>query len=54
MARSLLPSQLPCMSHIQPKGEDTRSVPKKRNVSKHHVGVIVSHGNGCLEAIMPV
>lgn len=54
LARSLLPSQPPCMSHIQLKGEDTRSVPKKRKVSKHHAGVIASRGSGCLEGIMHV
>lgn len=29
-------------------------MPKKRNVSKHHVGVIVSRGSCCLEGIMHV
>lgn len=42
------------MWHIKPKGENTWSMPKRKNVSKHHVGVIVSHGSCCLEGIMHV
>lgn len=49
METKLLPAQFPHILHIEHKEERAWSMPKKMNVFKHHMGVIVSCGSHCLE-----